>query len=420
MESVERLLEASVRDAFADLLNLAQGDRSLELLITCRDYSLETVSSALLGQAGLAFSVIEIPPLVDDELEQAVAAVPHLANALRHQDLKRLLRSPYLLDKAAQMDWSDTEGLPTNGREFRRRCWREVIRRNAMAADGMPDRRERVFEEVALRRARQLRPFVGIGDLDAGALESLRNDGLIITSTEAGSMAAPGHDVLEDWAIIHWLGQQWILHERSARSIAEEVGGYPAVRRAYRKWLSELLRSEIGAATDFVLAIFLDGALPAYFRDDTIVCTLQSSSAREFLERHREALFEGGGQRLERVIHLMRVACKALPWWLSEETQAPSQMLVASGEAWPSVLELVLGGLDALLPERMPILLGLIEDFASSINWRTPEPKGFEEAAKIGFRLLRHLDGYQMGDMRKRALKVIAKVPRGDETRSRR
>jgi len=414
VESVERLLEASVRDAFADLLNLALRDRSLGLLMTCRDYSLETVSSALLGQTGLGFKVIEVPPLSDEELDQVVAAVPALANALKHEDLKRLLRSPYLLDKAAQMDWSGTEGFPTNEREFRRRCWGEVIRRNATAAGGMPQRRERVFEEVALRRARQLRPFVAIEDLDASALEALRNDGLIVTSPEASSMAAPGHDVLEDWAIIQWLGQRWVLHEKAAGPLAEDVGGYPAVRRAYRKWLSELLRGQTEAATDFVLSVFRDRALPAYFRDDTLVCTLQSPSAREFLERHRETLFEDDGRLLVRVIHLMRVACKTTPWWLHDAAQVPSQLLVASGEAWPAVLELVLAGLDQLVPEHTPILLGLIEDFASSIDWREPEPKGFEQAAKIGFGLLGHLDSYRMDDMRKRTLKVIAKVPRGD------
>ncbi|WP_019594344.1 hypothetical protein [Thioalkalivibrio sp. ALM2T] len=415
VDSVERLLEASVRDAFADLLTLTQSDSSVGLLITCRDYSLETVSSALLGQAGLDFKVIEVPPLADEELGQAVTSMPHLSNALRHEGLKRLLRSPYLLDKAAQMDWSDTEVLPTNEREFRSRCWREVIRRNAAAVDGMPDRRERVFEEVALRRARQLRPFVGIEDLDAGALESLRNDGLIDFPPEISSMAAPGHDVLEDWATIQWLGRRWILHEHVAGPLAEDVGGYPAIRRAYRKWLAELLRSDTAAAMSFVLSVFQDRALPSYFRDDSLVCTLQSPSAREFLEWHSETLFEDGGRLLVRVIHLMRVACKTSPWWLRDFGQVPSQMLVASGEAWPAVLELVVGGLDRLLPEQMPILLGLIEDFSSSIEPRNPEPKGCEEAARIGFQLLEHLDGYRMDEMRERTLMVIAKIPRGDE-----
>ncbi|MGI9575357.1 hypothetical protein ACRYJU_14855 [Alloalcanivorax xenomutans] len=414
VESVERLLEASVRDAFGDLLNLAQKDRSLGLLLTCRDYSLETVSSALLSEAGLRFKIVEVPPLTDEELAQAVAAVPQLTNALKHESLNRLLRSPYLLDKAAQMDWSATEGLPSDEREFRRRCWGEVIRRNAAAAEGMPQRRERAFEEVALRRARQLRPFVAVGDLDAGALEVLRADSLIVASSEVSSMVAPGHDVLEDWAIIQWLGERWVLHEYAAGPLAEDVGGFPAIRRAYRKWLLELLRCETEAATDFVLSAFRNPALPSYFRDDTLVCTLQSSSAREFLERHQEALFADGSVLLVRVTHLLRVACKTPLWWFRDTAPVPSQMLVASGEAWPAVLELVLTGLDDLVPQHTPILLGLIEDFASSIDWREPEPKGFEESAKIAFRLLGGLDDYRMGDMRKRTLQVIAKVPRGD------
>lgn len=416
VESVERLLEASVRDAFADLLNLAKEDRGLVLLITCRDYSLETVGSALFNQAGLSYKVIEIPKLTDEELEQTATALPQLANALKHEDLKRILRSPYLLDKAAQMDWSDTEELPTNEREFRRRCWGSIIRHNAVATDGLPDRRERVFEEVALRRARQLRPFIEIGDLDAGALEFLRNDGLIVNSPEVSSMAAPVHDVLEDWAIIKWLDQRWIVHERVAGPMAEDVGGYPAIRRAYRKWLSELLRGETQVATDFVFSVFRDEALPAYFRDDTLICALQSSSAQQFLERHRQILFEDGGRLLVRVIHLMRVACKVSPQWMQDMAQVPAQMLVASGDAWSALLELILGGLDGLIPDQIPILLGFIEDFADSIYWQDPEPKGYEEVAKIGFQLLEHLDGYRMDDMRKRTLKVIAMVPRGDES----
>lgn len=414
LESVERLLESSMRDAFSDLLNLAQSDRSLGLLLTCRDYSLETVASALLASSGLPFKVIEVPPLSDDELEQAAGALPKLSNALRSESLKRLLRSPYLLDKSSQMDWSETSGLPTDEREFRKRCWAEVIRHSARAGEGMPGRREGVFQEVALRRARALRPFVAVGDLDAGALDALRNDGLILNSSEANSLAAPAHDVLEDWAIVQWLGERWSVHERAARPLAEDVGGYPAIRRAYRKWLSEMLRCEASASADFVLEVFRDTTLPAYFRDDTLVCTLQSSSAPAFLDRHREALFADDAQLLIRTIHLMRVACKSPPRWLQPGAQVPSQLLVPSGDAWPAVLELVLAGLDQLVPRHLPVLLGLIEDFARSIDWRVPEPKGFVQAARIAFGLLAHLDGYQMDDMRKRALQVIAKVPTGD------
>lgn len=414
VESVERLLEASAREAFTDLLNLARKDRSLGLLITCRDYSLETVSSALLGQSGLPFEVIDVPPLGDDDLNQVAAASPHLAAALHDEHLKQLLRSPYLLDKAAQMNWSDGEDFPANEREFRRRCWGEVVRRNASASDGMPERRERAFQEVALRRAQMLRPFVPVDDLDAGALDALRNDGLIASPPDRSSMAAPGHDVLEDWAIIQWISRRWDRHEHAAAALAADVGGYPAVRRAYRKWLSETTRVDPAVAA-FGLSVVQDETLPAYFRDDTLVCILKSLSAREFLTSHRAVLFEDNGRLLVRVIHLLRVACKSPMSWLRNDAAVPSQMLMATGEAWSAVLELALGGVDELLPVQAPILLGLIEDFASSVSWQQPEPNGFREAAKIGCRLLEHLDGYRMDDMRVRTLKVIAKVPSGDE-----
>lgn len=415
IDGVERLLEHPVRDAFADLLNLAQEDHSLSLVLTCRDYSMETVGSALLSQAGLGYEIIEVPPLSDEELEEVSVAIHRLRNALAHPNLRKLLRSPYLLDKAAQMDWSDKENLPSDEREFRRRCWGEVVRRDAMSAEGMPLRRERTFEEVAVRRARELRPYVNPEELDAGALEALRADGLIVASPESAQQVAPAHDVLEDWAIIQWLGTSWSQHEGEAPPLAAAVGGYPAVRRGFRKWLAELLRADTAKATDFVLSAYQNEAVPAYFRDDVLVCTLQSASARDFLERHRDTLLADEGRLLVRVIHLLRVACKTTPRWIRAGAPVASALLVPEGDAWRAVLELVAANLDRLLPAQAGLLLGLVEDWANAVDWATPEPEGYVEAGKIAYALLRQLDDYRMDEMRKRVLKVIAKIPTADE-----
>src|SRR6266849_115456 len=129
VESVERLLEASVRDAFSDLLRLAQRDRGIQLLLTCRDYSLDTVRTSLLNQAALSNRVLEVPPLTDDELDQVVRELPVLARPMANPRLKELLRSPYLLDKAARMDWSEAAIIPNDERAFRSKCWNEMIRR---------------------------------------------------------------------------------------------------------------------------------------------------------------------------------------------------------------------------------------------------------------------------------------------------
>lgn len=414
VESVERLLEASVRNAFSDLLRLATQDRSIRLLLTCRDYSVNTVRASLLERAGLPHSVIEVPPLTDDELDQVVKVVPSLKGALGSDSLRKLLRSPYLLDRAAQMDWSDPQTLPADERTFRSRCWHEVVRNDAAAGGGMPRRREQVFLELAVRRARALSPYVQCDGLDAEALEALRRDDLVVFSKETGFLAAPAHDVLEDWAIIQWFGGQFSLHEQEAAALVTDIGGYPAIRRGYRKWLGEMLECETQRADAFVISSFSDDSLPAYFRDDTLVSVLLSSSAAGFLARQRKPLLADQGRLLVRVIHLLRVACKASPRWLSGATTLPSQLLVPRGEAWPAVLEIVIEGLGQLLPAHLGLLVGLLEDWAGSIEWNAPDPPGFHEAGKIAFALLAHLDGYRMDDLRKRVLTMISKIPRAD------
>ncbi len=416
VESVERLLEASVRDAFSDLLRLAQQDRSLQLVLTCRDYSVETVRTSLLDRAGLEVSVLEVPPLTDEELGQAVQEVPGLRSAVEDTTLKKLLRYPYLLDKAAGMDWSNAGTFPGDERAFRSKCWREVVCLEGVAGAGMPRRREKVFMEIALRRARALSPYVQCGDLDSEAMGKLVNDDLVVISKETSALAAPAHDVLEDWAIIWWLDRQFSLREHEAQALADDIGGYPAIRRGYRQWLAERMESETERASAFVLSSFADESLPAHFRDDTLVCTLLSSSAVDFLGRNRERLLEDHGRLLVRVIHLLRVACKKTPEWLPGREAVASQLLVPKGEAWLAVLEIVSNGLDDLLPRNRALLLGLLEDWAYPLDSSTLSPPGFQEGGKIAFALLAQSSDYGMDDVQKRALKVIAQIPRADAT----
>ncbi|MER2512256.1 MAG: ATP-binding protein [Nitrosomonas ureae] len=414
VESVERLLEASVRDAFTDLLHLAMKDGSIQLLLTCRDYSVETVRASLLEPIGLLSSVLEVPPLTDEELSEIIKIIPSLERVIKNLSLHALLRSPYILDRAAQMDWSDPQNLPVDERAFRSKCWKEIVRRDAVAMHGMPLRREKVFLELTGRRARALSPYVQCDDLDLEALEALRKDDLIVVSSETSSLAAPAHDVLEDWAIIQWLAGQFLIKEGNAKAIETDIGGYPAIRRSFRKWLSEMLECDTKRADIFVLSCFSDVTLPAYFRDDTITSTLLSSSAACFLGRQHSRLLAEQGLLLLRVIHLLRVACKAPLRWLAGAISLPSQLLVPKGEAWPAVLKIVSEGLDKLLPNNLGLLVGLLEDWALLIEWNAPDPQGFNEAGKVAYGLLNYLHEYRTDDLRKRVLILLLKMPRAN------
>ena len=92
VESVERLLESPVRDAFSDLLRLVSKYTNLKLILTCRDYSIATIQSSLLEPNNLAHDVIEVPPLTNDELDQVAQDNENIAAALKNGRMKELLR----------------------------------------------------------------------------------------------------------------------------------------------------------------------------------------------------------------------------------------------------------------------------------------------------------------------------------------
>jgi len=65
--------DAEQRAAFLDLLRAIKNDPTWRLLITCRDYSAETVRSALFSEVGIPCADIFVPELSDAELDEAAA-----------------------------------------------------------------------------------------------------------------------------------------------------------------------------------------------------------------------------------------------------------------------------------------------------------------------------------------------------------
>ena len=413
IESLERLLEHSTRDGFNDLIRLVERTRNIRLLITCRDYAEATVMAAFFRRSELQHEVIEVPPLTDEEMAEVVDALPDLSAPLSNNSLNRLLRNPYMLDKAASMNWSNELEMPSNERAFRRRCWNEVIRRDDLTSEGMPDRRGKTLVALALRRARELRPFVLVDDLDAIAFDSLCKDGIVAKNEEG--LAAPSHDVLEDWAIAYWIDSLVAKYDWRVSEIATSVGGYPAIRRGFRKWLTEALEYEADRTERFAVSACDDASLSNHFRDDILISVLLSNSARQFIARQKKKLLDNDAELLVRLIHLLRVVCKQPLRWMSDGGATTSGLLEPVGEAWPVVLEIVADELDRLLPNHIGLIVGLIEDWARGVTWQSPQPEGSTAVGNIAFRLLDHLDGYTSKDSRKRVLKIIAQVPRADE-----
>jgi len=417
VESIERLLEKTTRDAFSDLMTLTAADGNMCVVLTCRDYSIDQVRASFLQPAGIKHAVVAVPPLEDAELTEVEAALPVLAHPLKNPALRGILRNPYFLDKALEISWSVERSVPESEREFRALFWRQIVRADHRSPAGMARRREEVFQEIAVRRARALSAYALCNDLDPAVIAALRHDSLINSPDENPLLVATAHDVLEDWAILQWIGEQRLTAEGSFKDLSAAIGAHPAVRRSYRKWVAELVERDPAAADRLFRAAISETEISAQFRDDTFVSLLKAPLSPEFLTRHETQLLANDRALLRRVIQLLRVACVTTPRWLSAMADHGSIFNVPDGPAWATVLRLVHHNIDSFTPQERPLLLGLIEDAVRNVSWWAPELDGAEFVAGIGHRLLAGFDNYRSDESPNRVLKVIAKIPKADSAR---
>lgn len=409
IDGVERLLEHHVRDAFRELLALVKNHPSLRIVATCRDYSLETVRSSLFGQVDRVPRVLQLIEVTDDELDELSQALPHLAVPLRDPYLRTFLRTPYLLEMASRLYWTE-ETLPVDAREFRQKFWREIVRDEAHQAGGMPTRRGQTFIDVARRRASELRPYVSTRAEDADVIAALRADSLLVQPPERDTFAAPAHDVLEDWAILKWFDDAMAGADDVPAVLSAMVDGLPAIRRGLRRWLGERLDVDASSGREVVLSVMARSELPQYFRDDCVAAVLLSSSARSFVASCGARVRGGDLPLLRQIIHMLRVGCKQAPLGMSAGA-LPSTFLVPVGEGWVATLELVAESIDALLPDDAMLVLGLIEEWARQVAIGHPTPEGAIAVGSILDRLVPLLDKYHDDQALERALEVLLKVP---------
>ena len=408
VESLERLLEHSTRDAFSDLVGVIENHPDVCLLLTCRDHAV-SAWSAFFERRKITPREIEVPPFSMEEVQQVVAEFPHLDIPMSYQGLNRLLQIPYHLNMAARMSWSGRVNMPSDIKAFRERCWRDMIRKDGHSEAGWDDLRERTIVDLSMRRARELRHFVPAEKLDLRTLAELRNDGIVIRNEEG--LMAPAHDIIEDWAVMSWIESLAAKHEWQAQPMAKEINIHPAIRRGFREWLKEKFASDDKKAYQFVLSAYGDSSLSDRFRDDVMVCTLLSDSVRDFLSSQKDLLFAEDASLLVRLIHLTRIACKKELAYDHDWICSPPMLLVQDGVAWPALLEVVAGGLDVLIPKHTKHIVGLLDDWSTGAIANSQIPDGAASAGRIAYRLLEHLEGSRHDDARRRVLNVIARVP---------
>jgi|GEM_PF-365833 len=410
IDSVERLLETETRDAFSMFLDQVAADSTWRVVLTCRRYSLEQVREAFFRPIGIYPATFEVPLFNDEELSAVGDAVPALVPLLTDPRTRRLLRNPFLLDKASSIAWPQADPQPPlDERRLRETLWRQIIMREDVRRNGLPLKRERCFQAVALCRAKAMRPFVPFTEGDEEAMQALLNDELLIRDEESGGVA-PTHDVLEDWALTREIGARFEATNGRPVELFQSLGHELAMRRSYRHWLQESFDSERGGEIfRFATAAIRPAEVEPYWRDETLVSLMLSEHADHYLRSQEATLLEDNKKLLRRIAHLLRVACKS-PNPLFAQNGAPltaeaqSLFLVPDGPGWNALLQVIERNLPSFTLNDVPWVLGLLKDWRSGIMVERPAPAAMREAGLIALRFWQLTEDAHIGQDDLRAL----------------
>ncbi len=245
---------------------------------------------------------------------------------------------------------------------------------------------------------------------DHGAVAALRNDSLLRDSDEGPNLVIPAHDVLEDWAIIHWIEDHFYECESQILALQQRLGTAPAIRRGYRKWLGELVQSDQARIKAIFADIVGDQGTDQAFADDTIVAVLRTNHAESFLVEHEEMLFSQDKQLFRRLIHLVRMACKFPSPHVASGWSSLVQHPV--GPVWCAMLRLLEKRLPEFGKSDLPLIVGFIEEASMAWHVAAAYPDGAESMVAIAWSLLPFFNGVHGRAQQKRLLQIIAKFPR--------
>lgn len=415
IESLEQLMEkpAEQRAAFLDLLRVLRSDPSWHLVITCRTYSTETVRAAFFGQIGVSPAEVNVGTLAETELEEVIVDFPNLERPLSDPKLRKLLENPFFLDMAAKINWRASDPLPVTERAFRQKVWDEVVRRIDEDTElNLPKLRGDTLTAIALKRAIALEPFVEVKDFDSRAVARLVRDSLLQTPRAGSDRYAPAHDVLEDWALMRWLDAEFLKYSRKLDVLVSHVGLHPALRRAYRRWLTEWLDLAEVENDSLILDFIQDQRIDAHWREDTIVAALLSKDAEGFLERNAALILANRGHLLRQIIHILRVACRAAIPRKLFGVESDGEFFFPKGNGWIGAAELMEAAIPLLTEEDLPLVIGFLEDWILLTRYGLQYPRGARSIARIAWHWLPRIPWRSsVKDAKERLLRVLLAIP---------
>lgn len=300
IESFEKVIESNRLGAFKELINVCNQYSNVHLLITIRDYSLQSFRINLRFELPLGGIFYHLKEFNDAEMELVKKEFPKIKPLLKNHKIENLLRTPYYLDKAVRVlpELLEHDHLDEFG--FKKLMWRHIVEKGE-------SKRGEIFKSICVKRAREMDLFT-TSNKSHKVIANLIKDGLLQKSPEEVERYSPSHDILEDWALTRYIQQKWIS-STSPIEFLNAIENNPGIIRAFRIWLEDFYKNDPKSAIKMVNLILADPSNESNKVDVILIATLRSESSHVLLETLTEELLENQGEFLKKIIQLLETGC---------------------------------------------------------------------------------------------------------------
>lgn len=308
IDSLEKLLESDPECAFRELLALLRKYPHIKLIATSRDYA----HNLLLLKFGIEYgeiNIVDIPPLKKDEIKCLAKSFPVLTEVLKNDKISDILACPKYIDFVLKSSKRQNDNLSKPSlRELKNNLWNSLVKDYLTTIDGMPGRRESTFIDIAVNRAKKMTLYYQPPNPDDAALEKLKRDEIIVEDNN-NSHYSPAHDILEDWALEKYISQVYDRYSNIDEMLAN-IGTEPAMRRAFRLWIEDMLIDGYSNIEDVVDYSLNYSDADKYWADEILVAIFKSNDCSTFFEKYKNQLLENKCLFLKRCLNLIRTCCK--------------------------------------------------------------------------------------------------------------
>ena len=232
IESLEKIFEDK-HQSFLDLLSFTNKDNGWKIIVTVREY---ITDNPLFKE--LEFNKISVNDFNDSEFQSVLDKINIPRLIIQNTKLKEMLKKPFYLSLACKaLSKNDTISLDINESELKDMLWNYIIRDEQNRKDGLPDKREKLFIDIAIKRIKSMRNCINYNFSNDEYIikNKLEEDGLLLINKNEGIFLS--HDIWEEWAIYKYFDKTYEESESNLEKFFENIEDYPLIHKFYKAWL---------------------------------------------------------------------------------------------------------------------------------------------------------------------------------------